>query len=465
MYARHFGMRTEAFALTPDPAFLYMSPEHAEALAALEVGLRSRRGLMVLTGEVGTGKTTLLYSLLTRLGSDVRTAYIANTKLSFDHMLQQALTDFGVSSASRDRLEQLNVLNTFLRRCATEQATAALVIDEAQNLDADAFENLRLLSNFETFTSKLLQIVLVGQPELEEKLRSPSLRQVAERVGVHCHVNPLSRAESRKYIEHRLHCVGGSSDVFTPAALRLVIKRSRGIPRRMNIICHNALLFAYGEDAPRVGWSHVRAAVRERAGRGLVTMHRAAALTSNIALAPWVAAATVLLATLAAVAVNLDHGRRTGVAPDRNAADPEPAAAQSAALQVRDPRDPEEPMPVGEAAAEPAPVADAGPPALGPGVSGIGVEATRQSGSTGKSTAPVDGPSFRFVRVAPGATLASLAKEIYGVATPQVISRLQLANPQLVDADHIRAGDRLRFPELKGAGQAVEVVGHRTGSQ
>ena len=269
MYVHHFGLQAEPFSLTPDPAFLYRSPGHAEALAALEIGLRSRRGFMVMIGEVGTGKTTLLYSLLTRLGSEVRTAYISNTKLSFDDMLQEALTDFGIPCPGLDRLDRLMTLNTFLRRCAVEDTTAALVIDEAQNLDGEAFENLRLLSNFETFTSKLLQIVLVGQPELEIKLRHPSLRQVAERVAVHCHVNPLSRAESRKYVQHRLECAGGSFALFSPAALRLLLRRAHGIPRRINIICHNALLFAYGAEAERVARSHVRAAARER--EGLVT--------------------------------------------------------------------------------------------------------------------------------------------------------------------------------------------------
>jgi general secretion pathway protein A len=305
MYTAHFGLKDEPFSLTPDPSALYLSPGHAEALAAVEVGLRSHRGLIVMTGEVGTGKTTLLYSILSKLGSDVRTAYILNTSLSFEDILRQALADFGVPCPTADKVALLNALNGFLMTCASDGATAALVIDEAQNLAPDTLENLRLLSNYETFTTKLLQIVLVGQPELEAKLRTASLRQIAERIAVHCHVNPLTPAERWKYVEHRLQTVGGSTEVFKPAALRLLLRKSLGIPRRINILCHNALLFAYGRGLTRVPTSLARMAVREREGRGLVTA--SAPLLSEAS--PWwrlrpvvLAAGSVLLVTLAAMA-------------------------------------------------------------------------------------------------------------------------------------------------------------------
>src|SRR5262249_31344283 len=149
--------------------------------------------------------------------------------------------------------------------------TAALVIDEAQNLDEETFEDLRLLSNYESYTDKLLQIVLVGQPELDVKLARPSLRQVTERVAVRCHINPLTQTESLHYLEHRLRVAGGTLDIFTPAALRLMTWKARGIPRRLNILCHSAMLFAYGRGASRVSFREARAAVREKQGRGLIT--------------------------------------------------------------------------------------------------------------------------------------------------------------------------------------------------
>jgi len=271
MYAAHFGLNAEPFSLTPDPAFLFLSPGHAEALAALEIGLRARRGLIVMTGEVGTGKTTLLYTILQRLGPQMRTAYIQNTSVCFDAMLRQALADLGVTCAGQRREDLLAAFNGVLLQSAADDASVVLVVDEAQNLSDETIESLRLLSNYETFTTKLLQIVLVGQPELESKLRNPRLRQIAERVAVRCHVNPLSWGDSRHYAAHRLEGVGGGLDVFSPAALRLLLWKARGIPRRINILCHNALLFAYGRTDGRVSLRAARAAVREHDGRGRVS--------------------------------------------------------------------------------------------------------------------------------------------------------------------------------------------------
>jgi general secretion pathway protein A len=298
MYARHFGLSDEAFSLTPDPLLFFLSPVHAEACAALKIGLQARRGLMVMTGEVGTGKTTLLYSLLSERSDQIHTAYISDTKLTFEEMLRLALADFGAPCISTQRLELLNALNAFLLRCAADGTTAALVIDEAHNLDDDVFEHLRLLSNFETFKEKLLQIVLVGQPELDAKLNRHELRQIAERVAVRCHLVPLTRRQSRAYIEHRLQTVGGSLDLFSPGALRLIVRKSAGIPRRLNILCNNALLFAYGAGALKVSASYARAAARQReAGIRPVRQRRGAAILSQ----PLWARAAVLTVVAAAL--------------------------------------------------------------------------------------------------------------------------------------------------------------------
>ncbi|MFM7734439.1 MAG: AAA family ATPase [Alphaproteobacteria bacterium] len=272
-HARHFGLSREAFALSPDPHFLWSSPDHAEALAALEVGLRTRRGLMVLVAEVGMGKTTLLHALLSRLGDDeFRTAYLTNTRLPFEDLLRQALDDFGVEHGGSDRYALLGALNGFLARCAEDGTIPALVVDEAHDLDDETFENLRLLSNFDTFDTKLLQIVLVGQPELDDKLRQPNLRQVAERVGTRVNVNPFDRRRSIAYVKHRLARAGGTIDVFTTPALEYLVHRARGVPRRLNILCHNAMLSAWAQGAPRVGLGCALAAERERTGATLVRL-------------------------------------------------------------------------------------------------------------------------------------------------------------------------------------------------
>jgi general secretion pathway protein A len=262
----------EAFSLTPDPARLFLSRDHAEALAGLRVGLEYRRGLIVVVGEVGIGKTTVAYSLLSGLGAGVRTAYIANTRVPFDGLLGHALTDFGVECAERDRAGLLSALGTFLLESATRRDLVVLVVDEAQSLDDETFENLRLLSNVETYQEKLLQIVLLGQPELDTKLRQPHLRQIAERVGVRVNINPLDDAESERYIAHRLEYAGGSTTMFHPAALRTIIRRADGVPRRMNILCHNALLLAYAGGAAQVTNAMAREAAHELAGGGLVRL-------------------------------------------------------------------------------------------------------------------------------------------------------------------------------------------------
>ena len=264
-----FQLESDPFTLTPDPAFLYLSEGHAEALAGLKLGIWERRGLMVMIGEVGTGKTTLVYSLLSNLDPEIETAYLSNTLLSFEEILASALRDFGIECESRQRIDLIEALNSFLRRCAVEGKTVALVIDEAQNLSDEVFEGLRLLLNFETYKSKLLQIVLVGQPELATRLSGPGLRQVRDRVAVRCHLNPLNRREALGYIEHRLDMVGGTADLFTRPALGLLVRKSKGIPRRINILCHNALLFAFGRDQVRVNRALASQAIRDLEGGGL----------------------------------------------------------------------------------------------------------------------------------------------------------------------------------------------------
>lgn len=464
MYAAHFGLRSEPFSLTPDPAFFYLSPDHNEALAGLKIGLENRRGLMLMIAEVGMGKTTLLYSMLDQLDPQIHTAYLSNTRLSFDELLRQALTDLGTPCASRDRVDLLNALNTFLHERASAGETAALIIDEAQNLDEGTFEDLRLLSNYETYTDKLLQIVLVGQPELDVKLARPSLRQVTERVAVRCHINPLSRAESVRYLEHRLRVAGGAIELFTPAALEFIVWKARGIPRRLNILCHSAMLFAYGRGSRRVLFREARAAIREKHGRGLVTIGpRRRFVTDRSATTSEPPTWRIAAAGAAGVAFALGWGG--GYIGGR----PMPDAPASSAGRI---------VQMNEASAAPAaveapkapPVAVAPPvraaeqhPTPGPSPAVHGDAVTPQpvepvAAVTNVEAAPPEQGAARFreIVVPRGTSLSALTHQYYGMGSPRLMQRIRDLNPSIRDVNEIFAGDTLRLPPVEEVDGAHE---------
>lgn len=264
MYAEVFGLREEPFSPTPDPTYLVLTPYHREALAALEYGLRERRGFISLIGEVGTGKTTLLYTLLRRISGEVDTAFFAHTTLGFEDLLLEMLRDLGIEVTGGSKRELIATLDKHLHEQADAGRTTALIIDEAQNLSADTLEELRLLSNFETYRHKLLQIVLVGQPELEQTLSLPRVRQLRDRIAVRAVLHPLGARDIGEYVEHRLRVAGyDGRQLFSTGALRELARYSRGIPRRINALCHASLLIAYGKRAGQVSKSMVEAAATE----------------------------------------------------------------------------------------------------------------------------------------------------------------------------------------------------------
>jgi general secretion pathway protein A len=248
IYCDHFGLTREPFSVTPDPSFLYLSDSHTEALAQLVYGITARRGFVVLTGEVGTGKTTLIQRLLDELNGTTQTALIFNMVVSPQDLLRYVCEKFGLVT-HEDNHKQLHdyisLLERFLLDSYRNGQNVALIIDEAQNLSAEVLENLRLLSNFETAREKLLQILLVGQPELGNRLNGADVRQLKQRVALRHHLSPLNRAECEKYIAKRLEIAGGSMSLFSSAAIAAVHSYSTGIPRLVNILCDNGLLTAY----------------------------------------------------------------------------------------------------------------------------------------------------------------------------------------------------------------------------
>lgn len=248
MYCNYFKLCGKPFDVTPDPRFLYMNPAYHEVLAALIYGVTERRGFITIVGEVGTGKTTLLNALIDRLEKSTEVAFVFNTDLTFKQMLLMALRDLGVLDfpISITQVEAICRLNDFAINQLSGGGNTVLIIDEAQNLNRRSLESLRLLSNLETRNNKLVQIILSGQPELDQKLSQPALRQLAQRINLRRYVFPLNEEDTYQYVEHRLQVAGYKGDsLFSDRALQLIWKYSGGIPRRINVLCDNSLLIGY----------------------------------------------------------------------------------------------------------------------------------------------------------------------------------------------------------------------------
>ena len=253
MYNSFFKLQASPFGTSPDPRFLYMMPHTREALACLEYGISARKGFTVLTGEVGTGKTTLLRRALSSFsGRRVSTAFVFNPRLDVLDFLEFVLTDFGIVPHARTKSGMLLQLNRWLIERFRMEETCVVVVDEAQNLSWDLLEEIRLLTNLETSSEKLLQIVLSGQPELEEKLRHPSVRQLRQRVSLWCRTQALTESQTHAYVAERLRIAGASWPLFSPEALGMIHRSSRGIPRLINLVCEHSLIMAYVEQARQV---------------------------------------------------------------------------------------------------------------------------------------------------------------------------------------------------------------------
>ncbi len=252
MYEKNFGLRASPFGTSPDPRFLCLLPQIRETLASLQYGIASRRGFVVLTGEVGTGKTTLLKAVLgTFVKVRVSSAFVFNPRLDVNDFLEFVLTEFGIPIERRTKAGMLIELNRWMIERYREGGLCVIAVDEAQNLSWELLEEIRLLTNLETSSDKLLQIVLSGQPELEQKLQDARVRQLRQRIAVWCKTHPLTAAQTPIYISERLRIAGAMQPLFTPAAMQRVHAIAKGIPRLINLICEHAMLCAYaGESLP-----------------------------------------------------------------------------------------------------------------------------------------------------------------------------------------------------------------------
>jgi len=267
MYRKFYNIREKPFNITSDPSFLFLSKKHKEAFSHLLYGIEERKGFLEITGEIGTGKTTLCRALLNRLNGNTKTAFVLNPDLSQLQLLQVIMEDFGLEVEKKSKMHMFKQLNRFLLEQLSCGNNVVLIIDEAQNLKAPVLEQIRLLSNLETEKEKLFQIVLVGQPELCNKLNSPQLRQLRQRISIRYHILPLEKDEIKDYIDHRLSVAGSVGDIaFEERAIDLIYGYSSGIPRLINIVCDKALLLGFVLETKTITFDIAMKSIKEIEG-------------------------------------------------------------------------------------------------------------------------------------------------------------------------------------------------------
>jgi len=268
MYTQFFGLKEKPFEITADPRFLYLSESHKEALAHLIYAVQEKKGFAVITGEVGTGKTTMVQTLLSRMDGSTRTAFLFNPKLdSSNEFLHSICEDLELKVEKGTKSDYLSHLNNFLMDCYTKNINVVLIIDEAHTLSPQLLEEVRLLTNLETPRSKLLQVILVGQQELDTTLEQPQFRPLKQRISVRYNLQPLNPKEVKEYIKRRLRVAGARSTyLFTPKALKKIYQYSKGIPRLINIVCDNALINGYGSEKQMIGDDIIREVISDLAG-------------------------------------------------------------------------------------------------------------------------------------------------------------------------------------------------------
>jgi type II secretory pathway predicted ATPase ExeA len=478
MYTEYFGFREKPFNVTPDPRFFYSNAVYQEAYASLLYGIRERKGFVVLTGEVGTGKTTLLRRLMANLDESIHFVFFYNTTLTFEELLTFVCEDFGLQAEGKTSLQKIQLLNAFLLSCLQQGGTGVLLIDEAQNLSDDVLENLRLLSNLETSSEKLLQVVLVGQPELEKKLAQPRLRQFRQRVAIQARLDVLKDREIGPFIFHRLRLVGyESSDLFPPQTIDRICKYARGTPRLINVICDNALLLAYGTEQKVVSVEMIeevahdlRLKIEPAGGRDdtaatsraeptvlppvVLPTPEAAVLPVPSPSVPVQAESTeatrskrvgivlalaIAAAGAAVVAKQLRPLSSFGIGGDVESGPPE---AATTAERITSPVEPV--VEKGAAAAAAAPRAT--------GAKGEAEHTTKENAEPSAAPASVPGlrPSLpgRPVVIEYGTTALAIVSQYYGSYNTLAIDLTKEANPQIEDLDRLFAGERISLPPL-----------------
>lgn len=270
MYEAFYGFREKPFSITPDPGFLYFSPKHRMAFDLLEYGLMNQAGFNVISGEIGTGKTTLIRHLLGQLGPDMTVGLISNTHRSFGELLQWILFAYGLEYKGKEKVEMFHTFLDFMLQQYAQNKRTVLIVDEAQNMAPETLEELRMLSNVNADKDQVLQVILVGQAQLRDLLRRPDLEQFAQRIAVDYHLEALDQEETRTYIRHRVTVAGGNNpDIFDAAACDAVYQHSQGVPRLINLLCDTALVYGFAGQKPMIDAQTVHDVARDKAKGGI----------------------------------------------------------------------------------------------------------------------------------------------------------------------------------------------------
>lgn len=492
MYLDYYRLRKEPFHITPDPEFLYLSTGHREALASIIYGIEQRKGFIAITGEVGVGKTTILRSYLEKVRHQgLRTIYILNAKLTFRELLRMIYYELDAPCERDEVFEMVNGLHHLLIEGYRQNENFVLLIDEAQNLPVETLENLRMLSNLETSKDKLIQIVLVGQPELVKLLNLAELRQLKQRIAIRSDIAPLSPRESLEYIKYRLKKAGGDIDrIFAKRAVSRIIKESKGIPRLLNVICDNALITGFGSQEKPVGHKIVKEVVADlKVQRKGIPSFRWGMALSLLVLAigfyfsvPYVKEfmgrnkMEVPRETVPGTGVQdgksgntglsgVSVGGETGGSQEEGPAqkanvkkEPEARVAPSTPSQregglAREPGDPPKQHPTVDASGDSL-RANAPPERLPAAAPEVQIPVTSAPpvlvAEPRKNTSTPDRKTVRKI-IKKGETLSELAREVYGTSGPQIIGLLKQHNPHIKDPDRIMVGDEVNFPAVDGA--------------
>jgi len=411
MYLEFYGLKKQPFHITPDPDFLYLSPSHKEALAAIIYGIEQRKGFVTITGAVGVGKTTILRSYLrTAEEKHLKIIYIFNSKLTFEGVLRTIYQELNLPIEGDDVVEMVNKLYEVLIEEYKQGNAVVLVVDEAQNMPIDTLESLRMISNLETSQDKLIQIVLVGQPEFAEQLNLDRLRQLKQRLAIRSTIQPLSEDDSLEYIKFRLQKAGVPyASVFTTTALKKIVKKAKGIPRVLNVLCDNALITGFGYQKKPVTRKIVEEIVRDFDGPRHSSVRRW-----------WVPAAAALVVLAGALWV-LSSNPRGALGKMGSLVLWQQKTRESIAHDTR-------PVAPQVVRYDPAPLSAEG----------------KEPGTSPPETAPA--AATKTVTV--GDNLTKLAREVYGTSSSAIMKLLRENNPQIENLDVIHPGNKIVFPSL-----------------